>query len=158
MRTLRWRSLGHSFSPTRTLNSKVAADSRLTVDVPSLTVPGPLPCALLAASGRPRAKGVNRHGGKQAVAAHFAGFIERGFIERGSGARHFLLGNADQFTVGRGLPRSGALALPRGHASNLVHAAPGRTPAIAKTLDVPQLQSLRKAVDQARDDAYHVPQ
>src|SRR6266446_3048757 len=146
MRTLRWKSLGHSFSPTRTLSSKVAADSRLTVDVPSLTVPGPLPCALLAASGRPRAKGVNRHGGKQAVAAQFAGFIERG-----SGARHFLLGNADQFTVGRGLPRSGALALPRGHASNLVHATVRRTPAIAKTLDASQLQSLRKAADQALD-------
>ena len=99
------------------------------------------------------AKGVNRHGGKQALAAQFAGFIERG-----SGARHHLLGNADQFTVGRGLPRSGALALPRGQALNLVHAAPARTPAIAKTLDASQLQSRGKAADQARDDADHIPQ
>ena len=99
------------------------------------------------------AKGVNRHGGKEGVAAQFAGFIERD-----SGARHHLLGNADQFTVGRGLPRSGTLALPRGHALNLVHATPGRTPAIAKTLDASQLQSLGKVADQARDDAYHVPQ
>jgi len=62
------------------------------------------------------------------------------------------------FTVGRGLPRSGALALPRGHALNLVHATSGRTPAIAKTLDASKLHSLGKAADQARDDAYHVPQ
>jgi hypothetical protein len=48
------------------------------------------------------AKGVNRHGGKEALAARLAGSIERG-----SGARYHFLGNADQFTVGRGLPRSG---------------------------------------------------
>ena len=53
------------------------------------------------------AQSVDRHGGKEVFAAQFAGFIERG-----SGVRHHLLGNADQFAVGRGLP---ALALPRGH-------------------------------------------
>jgi len=60
------------------------------------------------------------------------------------------LGNTDQCTVGRGLP---ALALPRGHALNLVHATPGRTPTIAKTLDTPQFQSLGESADQACDVA-----
>jgi len=41
---------------------------------------------------------------------------------------------------------------------NLVHAAPPRTPAIAETLDPPQLQRLGKAADQAREDPHHVPQ
>jgi hypothetical protein len=62
---------------------------------------------------------------------------------------------ADQRAVSRGLPR---LALPRRHALYLVHATPGRAPAIAKRRDPSQLERLGKAADQARDDAHHIPQ
>src|ERR1700694_2611163 len=67
------------------------------------------------------ADGVDRHGGKQVLAAH-----PGGVLACGSGVRHHLLGDADQRSVGRGLPRSGALALLRRHALNLVHAPPRR--------------------------------
>jgi hypothetical protein len=99
------------------------------------------------------ANGVNRHRSKRVLAEQLGGFVECG-----SGARHHLVSNVDQRPVGRGLPRSDALALPRGHALYLVHASPRRTPAIAKTRDTSQLQRLGEAADQARDDAHHVPQ
>jgi hypothetical protein len=50
------------------------------------------------------------------------------------------------------------LALPRRHPLNLLHATVRRTPAIAETLDTPQLQRLGKAADQTRDDPHHIPQ
>src|SRR6266446_9834298 len=78
------------------------------------------------------ADGVDRHGGKEVLAAHRGGLLKCGF-----GTRHHLLGNANQRTVDRGLA---LLTLPRRHPLNLVHATVRRTPAIAETLDAPHLQ------------------
>ena len=99
------------------------------------------------------AQGLDLQGGEQVLAAH------RGsVIKRLPGSRHHLFGNADQRLIGRSLPRSFALTLPRRHPLDLVHAPMRSTRAITKTGDVPQFQRLGKPTEESREDAHHVPQ
>ena len=50
------------------------------------------------------------------------------------------------------------MALPGRHALDLVHPAPRRARAVAKTLDSSRFQRFGQTADQARDDADHIPQ
>jgi len=67
-------------------------------------------------------------------------------------ACHYFLGNADQRPVGRSLPRSFALTLPRRHPLYLVHAPMRGARAIAKTRDAPQPQRLGKPTEERSED------
>jgi len=98
------------------------------------------------------AQGLDVQGGERVLAAH-----RSGIVKRHPGARHHRFGNLDQCPIARGLPRSGALALPRRHALYLIHAPMGSTRAIAKTRDAPQLQRLGKPAEEPRKDAHHIP-